>query len=262
MTNLLKLEWLKIRRYRAFMWLLGFFVVSMFGICYIVWVARGGMSAAAGPAADMLIGNVFDFPSVWQTVSYLTSYLLFIPGLIIILLTANEYSFRTHRQSVINGLSRGQFMLGKIWLIVVGSLLVTVLVFIVGCIFGFRGRHAFSMEELENLGYFFIQSLTYMSAGLVLVMIFRRSGVSIGIYFLYCFILKNMLAALMNFRLHGGSGNYLPVKSADKLIQAPSAVGRAMDIHLSDTGIMLAVSLVWIVVFLWFSMRRFKTSDL
>ena len=269
MRHLIHIEWLKIRKYRAFLLLFGFFVISVFGLNYIVETvvsfrarvpqAEQEVASAVPDMAAMLVGQPFSFPEVWQTVSYLSSFLLFLPGLLIIILMANEFSYRTHRQNVIDGLSRSRFVQAKMGLILILSVVVTLLVFGVGCLFGGGG---FSLVGIHYVSYFLIQSLAYMSVALAIVMLFRRSGVSIGLYFLYAFIVENLLSLLVNRYIVSGGGNYLPLESADRLIPAPSILGKVFNPEPVDPTPYLVVSVVWIAVLLWFSLYRFRKMDL
>lgn len=270
MLRLLKIEWLKVRRYRAFILLSAIFAVSMVGLNYIVYIQvgrLGDMTAQyGGPEGaglgGMLLGHPFAFPKVWQTVTYLSSFLLFIPGLVIILLTANEYGFKTHRQAVIDGLSRRQFMGTKIGVVLVTSLCVTLIAVVTASVFASAGSPGFTLAGARYIGYFFIQAVSYMSVALVLVLFFKRSGIAIGVYFLYVFIIKNLLALLLNYKVYDGLGNYLPVKSADLLIPAPTSLGRMFTFNNPDTTAMLIASIVWIAVLLWYCTYRFEKSDL
>lgn len=272
MIELLKIEWLKIRRYRAFLVLTSFFVLSVFGINYIVYVtignvmdmtmAAGGDSSGVPDVGEIVLGRPFGFPSVWQTVTYLSSYLLFIPGLLIIMLTANEFTYKTHRQAVIDGQSRMQFIGAKIGLVFVAGIVITLLAGVMAWLFGLDGPASFSMRGVGYLGYFFLQAITYMSVALVLALFFRRSGVSIGIYFLYTFILKNLLALLINYKVYEGLGNFMPVKTADLLILAPTMIGKALNPFPAGTTQMLMATVAWIGLFLWLCVEKFRRIDL
>lgn len=47
----------------------------------------------------------FEFPMVWEYISYISKFLNFIPVLIVVYFISNEYNFKTLRQSIINGSS-------------------------------------------------------------------------------------------------------------------------------------------------------------
>ena len=263
MGTLLKLEWLKVRKYRAFITLLVFYLVSIFGINYIVSKAISDHPTAGNvDVVGMLVGTPFDFPQVWQTVCFLGSFLLLIPGLIIIMLMANEYSFRTGRQNIIDGVSKAQFINTKITLIFIISLILTLLTFLTGVLFGLAGDVPFSFEGMEYLGYFFVSAVSYMSVALVLVILLRRSGVSIGIYFLYSFIVENLLALIINKKILEDAGNFLPLKSSDKLLPMPSALGKVFDSTPVEPEYLLLAACLWIAACLLFCKFRFQKSDL
>ncbi len=263
MGTLLKLEWLKVRKYRAFIILLAFYLVSIFGINYIVSNTLGNRPSEGNiDVVGMLVGTPFDFPQVWHTVSYLGSFLLIIPGLIIILLMANEYSFRTGRQNVIDGVSKAQFIDTKIAMILIISLVSTLLTFLAGVVFGLSGEAPFSADGMKYMGYFFVNAVSYMSVALVIVVLLKRSGVSIGIYFLYSFIVENLLSLIINRNVWDGAGNFLPLASADKLLPMPSALGKVFNATPVEPVYLLVAACLWIAACLGFCKFRFRKSDL
>ncbi|MDR1055309.1 MAG: ABC transporter permease [Prevotellaceae bacterium] len=257
MLNLLKIEWLKLNQYRPFLILLGLFALSVFGINYVFHE----ILAVTGGTGSMLVGMPFQFPGVWNTVTYLSSFLLFIPGLLMILIISNEYSFRTHRQNIIDGVSRSQFIVTKILLAIILSVCLTVLVFIVALLFGIaEGDSAFSLQLIKYVFYFFIQSVAYISVAMVLVLLLKRSGISIGVYFLYAFILENTVTALINNKLNP-VGYFFPLESADKLIPLPGIFGQ-INQNVPDEKYLLLTSIIWIIACLWFCKLKFEKSDL
>lgn len=256
MWHLIKIEWLKINKYRAFIILLGLFVVSVLGLNYIVYE----VTAAKNSPVSMIAGSTFSFPSVWHTVSYLSSYLLFIPGLIMILLMCNEYSFKTHRQNVIDGVSRSQFIHTKLLLALIFALLLTLLVALTACLFGaIAGGGSFSLTSMKYIPYFFIQSVLYLNVAMMFALIFKRSGISIGVYFLYAFILENVLVLVLNKYLRP-LGNFLPLEASDGLIPIPVSLGTQS--NSPDELYLLVASLVWIGVSCWICKHRFEKYDL
>src|SRR5690349_21236215 len=105
MLHLLKIEWLKIKNYRAFWVFSIFYLVSIFLINYIAWsVYQRAISEQ--PLSEAILGQPYAFPTVWRTVGWMSSWLLYFPGMIVIMLMVNEFNFKTHRQNIIDGLSR------------------------------------------------------------------------------------------------------------------------------------------------------------
>src|SRR2546425_716403 len=106
MLQLLKIEWLKVKNYRTFWILSALYLLSIWGINYIVYVIQHKIYAdkKAGDVAKLFLGGPpYAFPKVWQMTTNISSFLLFISGLIMIISVTNEFSFKTHRQNIIDG---------------------------------------------------------------------------------------------------------------------------------------------------------------
>ena len=77
MLNLLKTEWLKIKKYRAFWLIIGLTALSYPGINYIFYMAYNNIvkkQNTAGELARVYIGNPFSFPAAWHTIAYFSSW--------------------------------------------------------------------------------------------------------------------------------------------------------------------------------------------
>lgn len=263
--HLLRIEWLKIKGYKTFWILTTMFMVSIIGVNYFVYYIKQGLSQGSAQA-NVLIGSPFDFPNVWHTVAYFSSFVLFIPGLMIITSITNEYTYKTHRQNIIDGWSRQQFINVKIAQIVVVSILATLFVLLTSYIFGLISGSTFSAEKIEFTGYFFIQALSYCMFALVLSILIKRSGLSIGIFFLYSFIIENVLGAILNnvggVRSNNGPGDYLPLNTVDNLIPFPFFRNIVRLGTPPSLYVLLGLSAVYLVIYYYVSARKFQTQDL
>ncbi len=268
MQHLLKIEWLKIKGYKTFWILTTLFLVSIVGLNYFVFYIKQGITQnTAGPVnVNTILGAPFDFPNVWHTVSYFSSFLLFIPGLMIITSITNEYSYKTHRQNIIDGWSRSQFIHVKIALIFIISALATVFVFLTAMFYGFLAGSSFGFEKVEFVGYYFIQALSYCLFALLIGVLIKRSGLSIGLFFLYCFIIENFLGAILNnmgaVKSVNGPGDYLPLNTVDNLIPFPFfrnivRLGTPPSLYL-----LLGLSAVYLALYYFLTVRRFQSQDL
>lgn len=269
MLHLLKLEWLKVKNYRTFWVIFILFLISIIGVNYMTYEMQQeifGSRAKKDPANQALkffIGNPpYAYPQVWQMVSQATSYLLIIPGLLTIILFTNEFSYRTHRQNLIDGLTRAQFITSKILSIVVLSVITTIMVVITSLIFGYIGGKPFSIDKAYYVGYSFIQSLNYCLFALLCGVVFKRSGITIGVYFLYVVILENVIFfAFKAFKYT--AGYFFPVESADGLISAP--IFQSMQERLFPRPpfeYIMATCIAYILAYIFLSYRKFKTDDL
>lgn len=262
MLQLLKVEWMKVKHYRTFWVLSILYLISVFGvnyISYLFWDARpknNDMSKA-------IIGTPFDFPDVWHVVSFTSSFLMFMLGLLIIISFTNEYSYKTHRQNIIDGWSRNQFITVKISLAIIVAFAATIAVFITALLFGlYESTASFTFEKIEFIGYFFIQAVSYCSIALLFSLLFKRSGITIGVYFLYTLILENMLAGFLN-RYADNIGRYLPLETTDNLIRVPVFKVIINQLTASyNTTALLIMSAVYLALYYFISIKKFQTDDL
>lgn len=135
MLRLLRIEWMKVRNYRTFWILLAITVLSIPGINYMLFnIMDNSFPKGRGKG---ILGSPFGFPDVWQTVSWNSSILFFIPAILIITLTTNEFVYKTHRQNIIDGWSRKQFVSVKLVEVLLLSILTTLIVFLTAFLFGY-----------------------------------------------------------------------------------------------------------------------------
>ena len=65
MNNLIRTEWLKIRKYNAFWWIMGVTALAYPGINYLFYLgyrSLTGNETQAAKLATLLVGNPFTFP--------------------------------------------------------------------------------------------------------------------------------------------------------------------------------------------------------
>jgi len=80
-------------------------------------------------------------------------------------------------------------------------------------------------------------------------LLFKRSGIAIGVYFLYAVVIENALAGLLN-HYAGGIGAYLPLETTDNLIPFPimKQMVKQVVTHRS-TAVLLTVSLAYLCLY-------------
>ncbi|HRH61502.1 MAG TPA: ABC transporter permease [Chitinophagaceae bacterium] len=272
MLHLLKIEWLKVKNYRTF-WILGIlYILSIFGINYIVYEIQQEIylhNKQTADAAKMILGSPpYSFPAVWQMTCYVSSFLLFIAGLLMIISVTNEYSYKTHRQNIIDGETRTQFIVTKLACGAVIAVVSTFIVFITAFYFGLvDGSSSFSLSDSEYIFYFFLQALSYCWLAVLVSLVFKRSGISIGVFFLYVIVLENVLSNLLNYLANDfsdGPGKFLPIQSSDKLMPLPVFKDTPVKVLDNDTNIPLQVALVcaYLAAYFFLSKRKFETDDL
>jgi ABC-2 type transport system permease protein len=267
MLQLLKIEWLKVKNYRTFWILSALYLLSIWGINYIVYVIQQKVyhDQKAGDMAKLFLGGPpYAFPKVWPMTVYVSSFLLFIAGLIMIIIVTNEFSFKTHRQNIIDGETRTQFIVTKLMCGVIVALVSTLFVFFTAIFFGLTAESGdFSFENIRYILYFFLQALSYCWLAVFFSLLFKRSGISIGVFFLYTIVLENVLVQALNYYAHG-TGKYLPIQSSDELLPIPVLENLQKEISNTDvnTTLQLGFVLLYLAAFFFFCKRKFETADL
>lgn len=273
MLHLLKIEWLKLRKYNAFKVLGLLFIVGIFATNYIVYKATKNFSESS-PTAAVISFSPYNFNDTWQSTSYATGFILLIPAMLLIMLLTNEYTYKTHRQNIIDGLSRKQFIDVKIMIGFLFALISTVLVFITALIFGFATGTDFSVNGIEFVAFFFLKALTYNMIAVLFSVLLKRTGFAMGLLFVYLGA-ENIISQLLDFysmRIRadtgkdlGSMGDYLPMNAADGLLKFPNNPLKSMaqsTLPTNYTWLVLALAIAYLFIFFFWARKRFITKDL
>lgn len=176
------------------------------------------------------IDKVFQFPHVWNTLAWIASWFNLLLGILAILLVSNEFQFKTFRKHIIDGLSRNEILLSKLFVFTLLAAYTMVLVFISGILFGIAKSPTFSINDfIQGLPYLpvlFIQSLGYMLLGMLIAFLFKNPAFSIIAFLLYFFPVEPIIRAFMP----DGVAVFMPAKTIANLTPMPDFVG----ISLSD----------------------------
>ena len=262
MKKLLKIEWMKIRHYKAFWVFSILYFVSILGINYTGYYINN-LTRQSMPASTMLLGSPYGFPKVWQTVGWMSSWLLYFPGILFIMMLSNEFSFKTHRQNIIDGLSRTQFINVKFVFVLLFSVVATFFNLIVAFLFGWLTSGVMpGTEGMENIIYIFIQTVDYIAFAMFLAVLFRRSGVAIAVFFLYGLIFEWILSAFLNFKLEiAPIGYFLPLQVTDVLLPIPFGNKIIYKNPPSNLSLIIA-SVLFISAYYFFALKKFQKDDL
>lgn len=252
MNRLLAIEWLKIKRYRTFWILAGLFMLLL-----PVWnfeIAKGYLKLGGdGKNGINLLDTAYSFPAVWGNLGFWASIFILFVSMLVIILTTNEYTYRTNRQNIIDGWNRSQFYHAKVGLVIMMSLLSTIYLFLLGLVFGGATSGSLSgfSSGLEQIGYFFLLSLDYTGFALFIAVMVRRSGLAMGLFLLYSIIIENILKGLINYFSTKPYGNLLPLQASDELLPLPLMQMAKNLMHTTsfDMTTYLWVSVAWCALY-------------
>ncbi|WP_162427118.1 ABC transporter permease subunit [Pontibacter pudoricolor] len=211
--NLLRTEFRKISPYRTFWTILAIYAVL------IVLLLYGSMSMEVNGKS---LGNeTFQFPQLWMRLTYVAHFFNLLLGILVIVLITDEYSFRTIRQQVIDGLSRAEVVLAKFYVVLALAVFSTVFILALGFYFGLLYSADKSLQamfsQIDYLPYYFVQAVAYMALAMLVAFIVRKSGLAIIVFIAYTKIVE----PIIHFNLPDHIDKYFPMKALDSLTPMP-----------------------------------------
>ena len=262
MKALLSIEWLKIKHYRTFWVLIGLFILLLILCNYEI---NSGV-VTFGSSNINIFSQAYTFPEVWGNVGFWTRFFSGLIAIIIIILTTNEYQYRTNRQNVIDGWKRLDFYHAKWGLVIALSCAVTLYTFLLGFIFGLANGSSVGSfyEHLGTLIYVFILCLNYFGFALTLSFFLKRSGLAILIFLLYTYIIEVLLFYYLNHKIDFKPGYFLPLQCSAEMLPFPifEMLKKMIQPKNNPSEITLAItSLCWIAIYYFTGRNKLLKSD-
>ncbi len=259
MIRSLKLEWLKLKNYRVFWILLGMYLLALLvmtagGAYLLEWLKQEG---AEFKGIDPTIIPIYDFPDIWQNMTYLASFGIILLSFIIIISVNNDITYNTLRQNIIDGISKKEYILSKIMLILSLAFLSSLFLFVLGIIHGSIYSHVLELKfvfaELEFVAVYFYQIVLFCTMAFLLSLIIKKSGFVIVALFLYSLMFEPIIVTIFENAPYFRDGimpvivDYFPIKSMNNLIKVP--FGRYIFSEIQDFISIKAL----LISFGWFS---------
>ncbi len=143
---------------------------------------------------------------------------------------SNEYSNRTLKQNLIDGLSKKEFVLSKFLTVVMFALMSTIFLFIVSMILGLSFSDytevSIIFSDMEYLFAYFIKLTGFFAFCMFLGVLVKRSAFALGFLFIW-WILESIVRGVMEFKLFRGTdiaeniAQFFPLESMSILIKEP-----------------------------------------
>ena len=177
--------------------------------------------------------GIFNFPYIWHFNTYVAAILKFFLLLVIVSMMSNEYSYKTLKQNLIDGLSKKEFILSKFYTVIAFAAISTIFVFVVSLILGLvysdYNEFAIIVSNLEYLLAFFIKLVGFFSFGLFLGILVKRSTFAVGAMFVWL-IFENMFRVFLFWQYNENKHTsdtvdqfmqFLPLEAMTNLIKEP-----------------------------------------
>ncbi|TDD77488.1 ABC transporter permease [Flavobacterium caseinilyticum] len=226
--------------------------------------------------------GIFNFPFIWHFNTYIAAILKLFLAIVIVSMMANEYTYGTLKQNLIDGMSKKEFIKSKFITVVLFASVSTVFIFILSLIlgFGYSSYNEFSIvfSDLEYLLAYFVKLIGFFSFCLFLGILVKRSAFALG-FLLVWNIIEGIINGVLSFKVFPNSTTaasitrFLPLESMSNLIVEPftrlSVVKNlGVQIGLDNNKkydvdlISIIIVLCWTAIFIFLSYRLLKNRDL
>ncbi|MBC5842280.1 ABC transporter permease [Flavobacterium sp. F-380] len=226
--------------------------------------------------------GIFNFPFIWHFNTYIAAWLKFFLAIVIVSMMANEYSYGTLKQNLIDGMSKKEFILSKFLTIIAFALCSTIFVFVLSLILGYSfssyTETSIVFSSLEYIIAFFVKLIGFFSFCLFLGILVKRSAFAIG-FLLVWGIIESIAKGLLVFQIFPDSKiavyitQFFPLESMSNLIVEPFTrlnviknIGTQLGVDdIKDYGVPLSaivIVLAWSFIFMALSYKLLKRRDL
>jgi len=280
MFRLLSIEFHKLKYNKASKVL----IIIYFGLLTSIALIAAIKIPLFGTTIHLADQGIFNFPYIWHFNTYVAALLKFFLLLVIVSMMSNEYSNKTLKQNLIDGLSKKEFILSKFYTVIGFALISTLFVFILSLILGFfysdYNEFAIITSDLEYLVAFFVKLVGFFTLGLFLGILVKRSAFAIGALLVWLIGEKIIwLIALWFFRASKESmvnasevTFWLPLEAMGNLIKEPwSRLGAVKTLANQMGGFSksyaveftdIVIVIVWTFIFIYGSFVMLKKRDL
>lgn len=260
MKTLLWLEWMKVRKYRAFWAFVLLFLASEAGLNGVVYSAQSHFQPSLKQQMRL---DIFSPAQIWSTTAWAGSFGVLLLGLLLIMLVSNEENFRTRRQHVIDGLSRIQVIAAKWWVAVV--LLALAWLTFAATTLVLNAMHGNSAAGLDQGVLFALWFLLKAAVTLAVAFMFglwlKRSGLAIALYLAYVLLLEGIIGHFLN-QIVAGAASFLPLQAGASLVSNP-LVHVLPGSHPSlAPGLLAAICVGWATLLVVLSLLYIRKADL
>ena len=221
--------------------------------------------------------GIFNFPIVWHITTYFSALFKFFFAIVVVSMIGNEYSNKTLKQNLIDGLSKREFILSKFYTIVFFSIISTLIIFILslvlGLVYSSYNEISIIVREIEFLPAYFLKLLGFFSFCLFLGVLAKRSAFALAFLFVD-FILEwigfGLIVWKSNIEMATKIQNFFPLTAMSNLIKQPfQRVAMSKFPEKNDLGYDYAVHLdssiivvLWIAIFILSAYYLIKKRDL
>jgi ABC-type transport system involved in multi-copper enzyme maturation permease subunit len=225
--------------------------------------------------------GIFNFPYIWHFNTFITAFFKLFLAIVIVSMMSNEYSNKTIKQNLIDGLSKKEFILSKFLTVISFALISTLFVFVVSLILGLAysdyNEISIILTDLEFLVAFFVKLTGFFSFCLFLGVLVKRSAFALGFLILWQ-VFEGIFRGLIRWKLFDGETTdaimgFFPLQAMFNLIKEPfsrlgavqsvvNQMGEELSLDYAIHWYEILIVLVWTAIFIYGSYAILKKRDL
>ena len=219
--------------------------------------------------------GIFNFPFIWHFNSFVAVYGKTFLGIIIVSMISNEYSYGTLKQNLIDGMTKKEFILSKLYASILFALISTTFVFLVSLILGLIYSSYTEVDiifsEMEYLLAYFVSLLCFSSICIFAGILIKRSAFALG--FIGLWLMLEIV--LVHFRIGFPEvlKGFLPMEAMSRLLIEPisrlsaiKAFGKLAGVkEVKDYAVhflTVLIALIWTAIFIFSSYKIIQKRDL
>lgn len=221
--------------------------------------------------------GIFNFPIIWHINTYFSALFKFFFAIVVVSMIGNEYSNKTLKQNLIDGMSKKEFILSKFYTIVFFSLISSLIIFIfsltLGLVYSSYNEWSIIMRGIEFIPAYFFKLVGFFAFCLFLSVLAKRSAFALAflfIDFILEWILFGIIAWKSNVDMAEKVQSFLPLTSISNLIKQPfqriamskfpekNSLDYDYAVHFDATLIVI----LWTAIFIYSAYYLLKKRDL
>ncbi len=277
LTQLFDIEWYKVKHHT----LSKILIVAYFFLLSSIALIASIKFDLGNTKIHLAEQGIFNFPYIWHFNTYIADFFTFFLAIIIVSMITNEFSYRTIKQNLIDGLSKKEFVQSKfvfgIFLSFLATLFVFLITLVLGLIYSDYTSWGIVFSQIYFLLAFFLKLTAIFSFVLFLGFLFKRSAFALGFFFIWM-VFEKIIYGLLRWKIFddkiaGKITAFFPYTSLQNLLPQPftrlsaakqigKQIGEKIDkfqgLDISD----FVIVAIWIYIFYFFSLYILKKRDL
>lgn len=225
--------------------------------------------------------GIFNFPYIWHFNTFIASFFKVFLAIVIVSMMANEYSNKTLKQNLIDGLSKKEFILSKFLFVITFSIISTVFVFVISLLLGYgysdNDEIGIIFSDLEFILAYFVKLTTFFTFCLFLGILVKRSAFALGFLFMW-FFMEKIIHGILIWKFFSSETttkilSFFPLESMWNLIDQPftrlsavksvaNQIGEDISSDYAVHWYEILIALTWTAIFVYLSYKLLKKRDL